>query len=174
MLKSAVLVTGCTLTALALTACGGSDPKATNAAATPTPTASTLGPDGYGKLKLGMTVDQAKATGELGTKKSGDNCEGYDLKSHPTDADTVGVYFSKAHGLVVIFAKDTMATPEGIKLGSTVDQLKTAYPKAATSENGITVDVPGSTTAYYTAGTTEDTKSIAELGLSTKNQDCFG
>lgn len=173
--KSAAVAVGSVLTVLALAACGASEPKASNAAATPTPKPDyTLGPDGYGKLRLGMTVDQAKATGELGTRKSGDNCETYDLAAFPTPADTVGLYFSKAHGLVGIFATETMATKEGIKVGSTIQQVKTAYPKAAESENGITVDVPGNTTAQYTIGTTNDTKNVAELGLSTKNQDCFG
>ncbi|MBB5833797.1 hypothetical protein [Kribbella italica] len=172
--KSAAILTGSILTVLALTACG-SEPKTSNAAATPsTPPDYTLSADGYGKLRLGMTVDQAKATGELGTKKSGDNCQGYDLAAFPTPADTVSVYFSKQHGLVGIFASETMSTKEGIKLGSTIQQVKTAYPKAAESENGITVDVPGSTTAFYTIGTTENTKTVTELGLATKNQDCFG
>ncbi len=172
--KSAAIATGSILTVLALAACG-SGPKTSNAASTPsTPPDYTLSADGYGKLRLGMTVDQAKATGELGAKKAGDNCQGYDLAAFPTEADTVSVYFSQQHGLVGIFANDMMATKEGIKLGSTIQQVKAAYPKAAEAENGITVDVPGSTTAYYTIGITENTKNVAELGLATKNQDCFG
>jgi hypothetical protein len=136
--------------------------------------ATTLGPYGYGKLRLGMSVAQAKATGQLGAKKLSDSCDGYDLAAHPTPANSVGVYFSKQHGLVAIFAQGKMSTPEGIKLGTKINHVQYLFPKAETGTNTITVDVPGNKAAHYTIGASDDARRVAELGLAADNQDCFG
>ncbi|GAA1509657.1 hypothetical protein [Kribbella lupini] len=121
-----------------------------------------------------MTVAQAKSTGLLGQKKFADSCDGYDLAAHPTPANSVGLYFSKQHGLVAIFAQDTMITPHGIKLGTTMKHVRSVFPKAEAGPNGLQIAVPGNKSAYYSIVPTDDAKKVGELALATTNQDCFG
>ncbi len=201
-LKSAAVATGGLLALLGLAACGsqpnaaggapvpvggastpvskpstggGSDPAKPVAATTQASTAAVvLGPHGFGKLKLGMTVAQAKSTGLLGQKKFADSCDGYDLAAHPTPANSVGLYFSKKHGLVAIFAQDKMVTPQGIKLGTTINHVKSIFPKAENGTHGLQIPVPGNKSAYYSIVPTDDAKRVGELALATTNQDCFG
>jgi hypothetical protein len=155
---------------------GGSD-QAKPAVATKTTdkpaTGKTLGPTGYGKLKLGMSVAQAKATGQLGALKRSDVCDGYDLAGYPTAANSVGLYFSKQYGLVYIGAQSTMSTPEGIKLGTTINHVQSIFPKAENGINGLHIPVPGKKSAYYTIIPTPDAKRVGELALATTTQDCF-
>ncbi|MFC6900631.1 hypothetical protein ACFQGX_35825 [Nonomuraea dietziae] len=101
-------------------------------------TKPTLGPDGYGAVKLGMTVKQAKTTGDVVKKRPGHGgCSGWDLKKFPTPKDSVGIYISPNVGLAAIFAAKGMRTPEGIKIGSTVKQVKAAYPRIKRDFHGF-------------------------------------
>ncbi len=51
----------------------------------------TLGPYGYGAVKLGMSAKKAKATGRIVPKMpAGEGaCSGWDLKAHPTGKNSV-------------------------------------------------------------------------------------
>jgi hypothetical protein len=133
----------------------------------------TLGPYGYGAVKLGMTVKQAKATGQVVSKMpGGGGCSGWDLKKFPTPKDEVGVYISPRVGLAAIFAAKEMRTPEGIKIGSTLDRLKAAYPKIKKDIHGhYGITVPGNRKAHYTFGVTRG--KVTEYGIALKKQDCF-
>lgn len=81
-----------------------------------------LGPRGLGKLKIGMTVKAADATGEIDA--SGTGCGSAPLKS-ARDADVSVMYSDR--GLIYIPAYGRIATPEGIRIGSTLKQVKNAY-----------------------------------------------
>lgn len=135
--------------------------------------APTLGPHGYGSVKLGMTTKQAVATGKVVKKlPGGDGCSGWDLKEFRTPKDAVGVYISPRVGLAAIFASKGMKTPEGIRLGSTAKQVKAAYPKIKKDFHGYyVVTVPGNKKAYYTFGVTRG--KVTEYGIALKKQDCF-
>ncbi|GAA2378818.1 hypothetical protein GCM10010404_38880 [Nonomuraea africana] len=132
-----------------------------------------LGPYGYGKVKLGMSFKQAKATGKValkwGDKDSG--CSGWDLKAYPTGKDSVGLYISKRRGVAVIFAAKGMKTPEGVGIGSTMKQVKAAYPKVRTPR-GLNphVSVPGNPKAHYTFFA--DKGRLEGLSLALGTQDC--
>jgi hypothetical protein len=86
-----------------------------------------------------MTAKQAKATGKIVLKMSAGQgaCSGWDLKAHPTGKDTVGLYVSKKRGVAVIFAWKGVKTPEGIGIGSTMKQVKKAYPRLKTAASGF-------------------------------------
>ncbi|MFC0861608.1 hypothetical protein ACFHYQ_04770 [Sphaerimonospora cavernae] len=133
----------------------------------------TLGPHGYGAVKLGMTVKQAKATRKVVQKMpGGGGCSGWDLKKFPTPKDSVGVYISPKVGLAAIFAAKGMRTPEGIKIGSTAKQLKAAYPHIKKDFHGFySITVPGNKKAYYTFGVTRG--KVTEYGMALNEQDCF-
>ncbi|MEV0588215.1 hypothetical protein [Nonomuraea sp. NPDC050310] len=136
---------------------------------------STLGPNGYGAVKLGMTAKKAYATGKIVLKmKAGEGtCSGWDLKAHPTGKDTVGLYISKKHGVAAIFGWKGMKTPEGIGIGATLKQIKKAYPKLKTAASGYPyTPVPGNAKAYYSFLLDAKGK-VYELALGLNAQDCF-
>jgi hypothetical protein len=149
---------------LSLTACGknavggsaspGSPPatKTTTSSAKADP--STLGPDGYAGIKLGASVAEVKAAG-LDVSNADTPCLGSaDVKGPKGYA---GLLISAKDGVYVISARDPEATPEGIKLGSTLAEVKQAYPQTTdVSGNPATDDtstrvavVPGNPKATY-------------------------
>ncbi|MFI6906037.1 hypothetical protein ACIBKY_32575 [Nonomuraea sp. NPDC050394] len=136
-------------------------------------TRPTLGPYGYGSVKLGMTLKQAKTTGAVVNKLPGNGgCSGWDLKSFPTPKDSVGIYISPKVGLAAIFAAKGMRTPEGIRIGSTTKQVKAAYPRAKKDAHGFYVTaVPGNKKAYYSFTLTRG--KVTEYGIALNKQDCF-
>ncbi len=144
-----------TALALALTGCSASDP-AGSGASSGTPSASAVasadtttappaspgttpadnlafGPFGYGPLRLGMTIEEAKATGlvvNIKVQEIFEHCSmgrlvGPDKKV--IARDHTGIAFSHSK-LVAIGIGPGMTTPEGIKIGSTYKELHAAYP----------------------------------------------
>ncbi|GAA3230126.1 hypothetical protein [Nonomuraea helvata] len=134
---------------------------------------TTLGPYGYGKVRLGMTEKQARATGQIVLKMAAEagSCSGWDLKAHPSGKNAVGLYISKKKGVALISAPKGVKTPEGIGVGSTMTQIKKAYPNVKTPQDGYpSVRVPGNPKAYY-AFLVEKGK-VYELSLGLNAQDC--
>ncbi len=133
----------------------------------------TLGPYGYGAVKLGMTVKQARATGDVVQKApGGGGCSGWDLKKHATPKNSVGVYISPRVGVAAIYAAKGMKTPQGITIGSTTKQLKAAYPRIKKDFHGFyVITVPGNKKAYYNFTVTRG--KVSEYGMALHAQDCF-
>jgi hypothetical protein len=145
---------------------------ATSAVAEAKPT--TLGPHGYGAVKLGMTTKQAQATGQIVKKLDGGGaaCSGWDLKKFRTPKNAVGLYISPRVGLAAIWAAKGVKTPQGIRIGSTYKQLKAAYPGIKKDFHGYyVVTVPGNKKAYYNFTVTRG--KVTEYGIALRNQDCF-
>ncbi|MFC4016162.1 hypothetical protein ACFOY2_53755 [Nonomuraea purpurea] len=136
-------------------------------------TKPTLGPYGYGAVKLGMTAKQANATGDVVRKMpSNGGCSGWDLRKFPTPKDSVGIYISPNVGLAAVFAAKGMKTPEGIEIGSTAKQLKAAYPHIRKDVHGYyATAVSANKKAYYTFGVTRG--KVTEYGIALYRQDCF-
>jgi hypothetical protein len=80
-----------------------------------------LGPTSFGKLKIGMTAKAATATGEVDAPAT-DRCGAAPLKS-ARSAD-VTVIYSSDKGLVAIPAYGRIATPQGARIGSTLQQVQ--------------------------------------------------
>ncbi|WP_424533585.1 hypothetical protein ACOZ38_24945 [Sphaerisporangium viridialbum] len=152
----------------------GTATASSNAAVAEAPAAhssGTLGPSGYGGVKLGMSAKQAKATGKIVHKFDDGGCAGWDLKAHPSGRDAVGLYISKKRGVALIAAPKGVKTPQGIRIGSTRKQLEKAYPKLERAASGYPITtVPGNRKAYYYF--TLSHGKIYVLGLALKNQDC--
>jgi hypothetical protein len=150
MNRSLILVTAAA--ALVLTACT-STPSADNTTSTspsPEPTMSVVTevvtntvtnppkPDdrpGYGALKLGMTLEQAQATGMAGTDfhvTVEGKCR---YNSNVTITDEGGVER-------IVLPKDAK-TSAGVGVGTTLADVKKAYPSAVEESLGYFADVPG-------------------------------
>jgi hypothetical protein len=148
--------------------------------------APTLGPTGLGKLSLGMTEEQANATGVLKvpadwkTQENVGNC----LSLGPPGANA---FFSRHHGLAILAGADTVTTPEGIRAGATVDQVAAAYPKLEHPDLGtareqvqlvgdVVTPVPGNPKALYVfifhaGGVNPDAARLGMIFLSLRDQD---
>jgi hypothetical protein len=132
-----------------------------------------LGPAGLGPLKLGMTRKQAEATGMI---------EGYEVaddlahcgvsKVRGTNAT---VFIDPSRGVSFIGLYGTVRTPEGIRLGSSVSAVRSAYPDwdfvLGDSDAGEgSVRAPGNSKALY--GIDIRNGKVSYLALSSDNQRC--
>ncbi|WP_236790206.1 hypothetical protein [Amycolatopsis sp. GM8] len=107
-----------------------------------------LGPSGYSKLTLGMSFADAKDSGLLAnadTAPSG--CATYKLTEGSSGVSTVTI--SDTNGIVGFDATGAH-TPERIRVGSTKDELETAYPNLNKSGSGYAADA-GSGGSYLFA-----------------------
>ncbi|GIF09529.1 hypothetical protein [Actinoplanes siamensis] len=139
------------------------------------PAASVLGPTGLGALRIGMTAAQAQATGLIaGYRDGGTSCSSSHLKNHP---DAVVVH-SPRKGVVSIPAYGQLHTPEGVRVGSTMKQVRAAYDDLRPSEVDDTITA-GSGRAWAAATTTVNYRfmfrnnKVTGLWLEIKGQDCY-
>lgn len=93
-----------------------------------------LGPDGVGRLELGMSEQEATATGQVRI--------GSDWKSQGkatcfiVTAGGMSYQFSRHHGLAVITVPDHFRTPEGIRPGANLTEVALTYPTVSHPELG--------------------------------------
>lgn len=106
-----------------------------------------LGPDGFIELRLGMTRPEAMATGRIRVGESANGCTGFYLAMYG-DGSGLGPhgYFSE-NGLAVVHAQGGMHTPEGVALGTPVEELQRTYPAVRRSDRFWVV--PASDEADY-------------------------
>jgi hypothetical protein len=119
-----------------------------------------LGPSGYGSLRLGMSFDDAKATGLLsGAGTAPESCGRYSLREGA--AAVAAVTISAADG-IVSFQATGAHTPEQIQVGSTADQVAAAYPDLTRKTGAYTV--PTGTGGRYVF-TVDDQNKVDRLLL---------
>lgn len=90
----------------------------------------TIHPDHIGPLKIGMSLDAAKATGLIVINAhqgspGPDACVDAHWKGQ---SDRVWMVFNGKHGLRALDSFGDQKTPEGIKPGSTLAAVRRAYP----------------------------------------------
>ncbi|MEV6350627.1 hypothetical protein [Actinoplanes sp. NPDC051851] len=155
------------------------EPPATTTEPTAVTTATTstslvFGPVGWNGLNIGMTVAQAKATGQIKNYKATEGCAQSQLKGATGDDGTV--IHSPTLGIIAIQAYGKMHTPEGIAIGSTVKQVKAAYPNLdddILAEFGRAfATVSGSGDAHYRFEFNSSNK-IENLWLEHESQNCY-
>ncbi|MBP2475429.1 hypothetical protein JOF53_004301 [Crossiella equi] len=163
---------------------GAGTPGSSSGKATTTTNAKTLvgtvrmGPTSYGGLTLGMTKEQAEATGLISPNaqpESKNGCLGYDYKGKPDKASFYSVVISKTRGVVRIDGRGDEVTVEGVGVGSSVAEFEKAYgndwltPHGAVGER--VVPVPGNTAANYWFLVRND--KVSEVRLELSQQDCY-
>jgi len=113
---------------------------------------ATIGPDGYKGLHLGQTAAEAEATGLLVDRQPGECTRYYLNPSEGTQNPGGGVWIDQRVGLVFVSGTERTHTPEGITMGSTLDQVREAYPQlrpVPPTDYVYTADVPGHPGANY-------------------------
>lgn len=126
---------------------------------------------GYGALKLGMTLEEARATGQT------------DLT---WDSGVVGgcvadgkVTVSKERGVVRIWLPREGKTSRGIGVGSTFGDVKKAYPDASEYRAGWRADVDSNAHyAFVGSSDTDDryhelTQKVAGIKILANGADCI-
>jgi hypothetical protein len=150
--------------------------------ATPTAGASpVLGPDGLGKLRLGMTRSEATATGLIADwDVSGAGCvTTHLLAAAGKDPGNDGlIYNVNTYGVGIIDAYGKVSTPQGIRLGSSSAAMLRAYPDwrnvadpDAKSDGRGVAAVPGNSEAVYRIVTSKG--KVVQLTLQVRDQDCY-
>lgn len=146
----------------ALLALGGATASATPADLT------TLGPDGYKTLKLGMPEDQALATGLITEKSALGKCFLYKMPaSEGSLPEHGGVVVSADLKVHSISATTLMVTPEGVQRGAPLSEVKATYPNLTQNPQQPwlhSTPVPGNPNATYTFVINEQ-QVASEFGL---------
>lgn len=124
---------------------------------------------GYGSLKLGMTVDEAIAAGLEGVNW-GPNGEG-------TCGVAANVAISQQYGIERITLPEGTTTSRGIGIGSTVADVRRAYPNAVTANSGYVARLDD--TGFYKFSVTSklngpftDTDEVLAVKLVSSEMDC--
>ena len=155
-------------------------PTTAGAAATetapPAPSAPVLGPDGFGTLKMGMSRDEAEATGAVApfvNEPVSDRCLWRSALSG-APADEAWVFHSETLGITAINASEGVQTAEGIGIGSPVTAVDAAYPDWDPSDHVMRgyAPVPGNDEAVYRIAF-DDAGTVTGLTLQFINQDCY-
>ncbi|MGW4208264.1 hypothetical protein ACWEIJ_09790 [Lentzea sp. NPDC004789] len=180
MNRSVLLVSA--LAAFALTACTATPAPDPTSTPTPDPTTSLVTeiithtvtnppkPDdrlGYGALKLGMTLDEAKATGLAGTDFHEDR--GCRFNDTITVTDKGGVER-------IVLPKDAK-TSAGIGVGATLADVKKAYPSATEDGLGYFADISGDARFLFETGDTlvprKLTDQVTKIKLFKRKLECM-
>jgi hypothetical protein len=154
-------------------------PPSTSKPSRNTPAPLVLGPTGLGKLKIGMTASKANATGMLVQRLSNGTteCEHSELRPHGSEHPVV---YSPRRGVISIPGWGKISTPEGIRIGSTLGQVKKAYDdfrRHSVDDLGKTGDGRGfagfndSDNAHYRFSF--ENRIVTELWIEHDNQDCY-
>lgn len=140
------------------------------ASALPADRAAYLGPQGYGALKLGMSLKAARKAGLVTklTKAQGPSCGSFTMKK-----TKASVYYEKKRGVTAIFAAKSTRTPRGIKIGDRLKKVKKAYPGLKAGPNTHYVRVPGNRKADYIF-LFDSADRLYELTLALRPVRCFG
>lgn len=163
---------------------------AASSSAAPSPSASAapvlvLGPDGLGPVKLGQSFDEALRTGLVsGNPGSSTECQlrgRFKASGTVDNAVDFGAVFAGKLGVTTIAAYPGISTPQGVRIGTSFEDMKKAYPswkdvtgqsdaQARKAGRGL-VPVPGNADAVYRIATSDG--KVASVTLQFVHQDCY-
>ena len=144
-LASGLFLSGCAATGSS-TAEKSPTPQPAPTSTTPTPSAAettaaptegAFGPVSFDGIRIGMTMDELKASGRGSFpdgEGDGQSCVWFSYANAPAESESpdVASYDGTVgpKGVELIAAREGMKTPEGISLGSTKAEALAAYPMA--------------------------------------------
>ncbi|HEX2131896.1 MAG TPA: hypothetical protein VHH15_10060 [Actinophytocola sp.] len=139
-------------------------------------TDATLTRSGYGPFGLGTSTDDALATRLLTLLAPGGNCARYTISGGGE------VVLSDRFGVVEVTVPERVRTPEGLGAGSTVGEVRAAYPWAWDHRDGLSAEVTEGADARYQFVTVEvvppagepvpETHVVGRLALVSHANDC--
>jgi hypothetical protein len=126
---------------------------------------------GYGALKLGMTLEEARAAGLTGLTWDSPQSDG-------TCVANLNVAISKKFGVVRISLPAEAKTYMGIGVGSTFAEVKRAYPDASEYRAGWSARVGDNASYSFIGGSTADghfadTDKVVRIRLTANDADCI-
>ncbi|GIE34942.1 hypothetical protein Ait01nite_079870 [Actinoplanes italicus] len=145
----------------------------------------TIDPDRIGRLRIGMSLTAAKATGLIvvipGQEDRGpEGCVAAYWKGRSEDD---GMIFNGKYGLRALGSFGNQRTPEGIRPGSTLAAVREAYPRltwrvdgdettdAERTSGDVLVDVVKGDGAHYRINI-QDSK-VTSVGLESDRAGCY-
>jgi len=138
----------------------------------------TLGPTEYAAIALYMDFDQALATGQLSDRSDVPaGCEEVPIVGEH-DAIIGSVYFNDAGGYVVdiVAAANAATTPEGIVVGSTLDDVLATYADTedllGAHGHWVAAKITDGTAEYRFELSPDD--SVLGMSLSAADESCLG
>lgn len=147
--------------------------SATSEVRAPVSATDTITARAYGSLRLRMSGQEASGTGLLGTVLAQDeDCVKY-AASYGGD-----VVVSKQYGVVIIRVTGPVSTAEGVHNGSTVADVKAAYPRTVENRVGLQVDTDAGFMGFAVGGDHmlyepwPDTGVIRRVLIGSYQNDC--
>lgn len=133
-----------------------------------------FGPTDVGGLRLQMTAAQIQALHATLDPVDGPGCRGVLYADEQRIGDSIDGYLSPTKGLEALFARPGMKTPKGIGLGSSLADVRAAYPSVHLEQRQT--DRPWvvrlDDTSEYQFGLAAD-DTVNSLILTRPDQDCF-
>ncbi|MQA07936.1 MAG: hypothetical protein GEU98_05145 [Pseudonocardiaceae bacterium] len=138
--------------------------------AAPVPSDATLGPQGLGGLRLGMSAEEAIATGHLGpdAQQPRAYCESYEVYG----GSGANATMNSGDGLMAITGGPSTRTPEGIGSGSTKDEVRAAYPNLQDQGSSATTAVPGNPNAVFSFQFSGEQGPVSQVRIATSAARC--
>lgn len=138
-------------------------PSGDNTAALPVD-GTTIGPNGYGALTLGMSFADAQPY-LADADQPLEECGQYSLAE---GAGTVSTVSFTAAGTLVLITASGGRTPEGMGAGNSLDELRASYPEGRELESGEGFEADAASQAVYKFGLADG--SAQSLYLSSNSQ----